>query len=171
MQVFVAGPFIELDKPVSDPVNSESDPKKVRYDLATYLQSLGHVVYLGEDVEMRKLGRQNFGKYSNAVIYERNYIVKHCNAVVALPSSPGSFCEIGDWVSTTNTCGKLLMFIEDRYRKQLNYINEGVVKQALRHGAKVDYVSFKNLAGIRRKVENFLQSIDQSRQAEDLYGR
>lgn len=171
LDVFLAGPFIDIEKPSEDSVNESSEAKKLRYHLYLRLEEKGHVIYLGEDVAMRKNGTANFGAYSNAVIYERHHITNHNDAVIVLPDSPGSFCEVGDWASTRETCGGMLILIDARFEGEINYINEGVVKHAQKNGAVVKYLAYSDHAAVLDECEQFLMSVIHDLQVEELYGR
>ncbi|WP_419913483.1 hypothetical protein [Hoeflea sp.] len=171
LNVFLAGPFIDIEKPATDPDNNGSNAKKLRYHLYSSLEAKGHVVYLGEDVEMRVNGTANFGKYANAVVYERHHLTNHNEAVIVLPDSPGSFCEIGDWASSPETCAGMLLLIDGTHEGKLNYINEGVVKFAKSNGADVQYIDYANHAAAAKACEDHLMSVIHRLQVEELYGR
>jgi len=171
LDVFLAGPFIDLRKPVDDVENSSSAAKQLRFFLYNHFEHLGHVVYLGEDAEMRINGEANFGSLANAVVYERSHIKRHLNAVVVLPDSPGSFCEIGDWASDPEICKNLILIIDVSHEGKLNYINEGIVRLARSHGAEVRYLDYSNHAEIGTNCESFLTGVSQKLEVEELYGR
>lgn len=128
-------------------------------------------MYLGEDVEMRTNGETNFGKLANAVIYERSHIKRHLNAVVVLPDSPGSFCEIGDWASDPDICKNLFLVIDATHEGKLNYINEGIVRLARSDGAEVSYLDYSDRANVATDCEGFLTQVSQRLEVDELYGR
>ena len=171
LNVFLAGPFIDIAKAANDPDNDGSNAKKLRFHLYFSLEKIGHVVYLGEDVEMRVNGAANYGKYANAVVYERHHLTNHNDAVIVLPDSPGSFCEIGDWASSPDTCEGMLLLIDSAHEGELNYINEGVVKFAKSNGAEVQYIDYSDHAAAKKVCEDHLMSVIHRLHVEELYGR
>ena len=120
---------------------------------------------------MRINGETNFGPLANAVIYERSHIKRHLNAVVVLPDSPGSFCEIGDWASDPEICKNLILIIDASHEGKLNYINEGIVRLARSHGAEVQYSDYSDYTGIGANCTSFLTRVSQKLEVEELYGR
>lgn len=170
-EVFVAGPYIDVSKDAADPDNSSNAAKSLRYFLHESLEAKAHHVYLGEDVKLRSLGEANYGRLSNAVTYERHYIKNHCDAVIILPSSPGSFCELGDWVSDRDICGKMLIIVDGTFKGVANYINEGAVKFAENNGASVRYLSYVAVEVVMDEVEQFLDHIGSVKRIDELYGR
>lgn len=171
LDVFLAGPFIDVREASTHADNSSSAAKKLRFFLYERFEQLHHVVYLGEDAEMRTNGVANFGSLANAVVYERSHIKRHLNAVVVLPDSPGSFCEIGDWASDPDICKSLILIIDASHEGKLNYINEGIVRLARSNGAEVRYLDYSDHAGIAAECESFLTQVSQKLEVDELYGR
>lgn len=171
LDVFLAGPFIDVREAVDHADNSSSAAKRLRFYLYGHFEHLGHVVYLGEDAKMRLNGEANFGALANAVVYERSHIKRHLNAVVVLPDSPGSFCEIGDWSSDPEICKNLILIIDASHEGVLNYINEGIVRLARSHGAQVLYLDYEDHTRIGAESERFLTEVSQKLEVEELYGR
>jgi hypothetical protein len=169
--VFLAGPYIKIDSPAEDADNSGSPSKSLRFYLYQFLTASAHRVYLGEDVKLRTLGEANYGSSSNAVIFERHYIKNHTDAVIALPSSPGSFCEFGDWAPDREICRKMLVVIDSAYRDVTNYINDGAVRFSRMNGATIEYIDYRDKDGVAGEVEKFLEFIGSSQRIEQLYGR
>lgn len=171
LDIFLAGPFVDINKSASDSENTGSAAKVLRYELYSRLEAQGHVIYLGEDVEMRVNGTANYGKYANAVVYERHHIAKHNDALIVLPDSPGSFCEIGDWASSSDTCTSMLILIDHLHAGKINYINEGVVKFAKSNGAEACYIDYNKHDDVEKVCREFLMSVIHRLQVEELYGR
>jgi len=169
--IFLAGPYIKIDENIDHPENNKSLASTLRYFLYFALEEVGHVIYLGEDVELRNNGEKHYGSLANAVVYERHYIINHIDAVIALPSSPGSFCELGDWVSDERICKHMLVIIDKKYEGKTNYINEGVVKFAYRNHATIVYHSYEDQQGILSLCEQFMEEVAQRMRVEKLYGR
>ncbi|MEB8387427.1 hypothetical protein OO012_09320 [Rhodobacteraceae bacterium KMM 6894] len=170
-RVFLAGPFIDISKDDKAAENNSSNAKRLRYALHKEMTEQGHHVYLGEDVELRTNGQKHYGKKSNAVTFERHHILNHCDALIVLPSSVGSFCEAGDWVSTPKTCEKMLMIIEKQYEGETNYVNLGPVEMARMFHASVEYLDYDDLERVLDVCMTHLEDIAQATRVDMLYGR
>jgi hypothetical protein len=169
--IFLAGPFIDIGKGADEEENSSSPAKALRYWLYNELSSIGHTVYLGEDVELRTNGAKHYGTYSNAVVFERHHILNHADALIVLPSSVGSFCETGDWVSTKATCAKMLMLIEKKYEGETNYINLGPVEMARMYQANVQYVDYADQERVLDECVEHLEILASLKRLDGLYER
>lgn len=75
--MFLAGPYIDVNKPIDHEDNNSNIGKILRYKLYQYFEDAGHHVYMGEDHALRGIGDSNFGDYNNAVAYERHIIKKY----------------------------------------------------------------------------------------------
>ncbi|MEE4211701.1 MAG: hypothetical protein V2I43_20840 [Parvularcula sp.] len=170
-RVFLAGPFIDPMQDAAEPVNSETFAKALRYSLNFHIGGLGHSVYLGEDEALRKAGRKQYGSLSNAVIYERHHIRKHVDAVVVIPSSPGSFCELGDWASTSEICSKMLVLVDEQYRLGPSYMNDGVLAFCKTNGATVSHLSYSDVDEGKKLIEEHVGTIVSRKLVDELYDR
>jgi hypothetical protein len=171
LNLFLAGPFVDVGKPHTDATNNSSAAKSLRHWLYHEFEKRGHIVYLGEDVLMRLNGEANFGGLANAVVYERHHILKHNDAVIVLPDSPGSFCEIGDWVSDKAICENMLLIVDKQHEGEVNYVNEGIVRFARSNGALVEYMDYKDHPEVLKRCEGFVAEVVQKIELEELYGR
>lgn len=169
--IFLAGPYIDISKDSEAEENSASAAKKLRYWLYYELSGQGHTVYLGEDVELRNNGAKHYGPRSNAVTFERHFILKHADALIILPSSVGSFCEAGDWVTSKEICTKMLMLIEGKYEGQANYINLGPVEMARMFQAKVRYVDYVDQERVLDECLAHVQDLAEAKRVDQLYAR
>ncbi|MBZ9675143.1 hypothetical protein [Mesorhizobium sp. ES1-1] len=169
--IFLAGPYIKPDLPPEDEVNVKSIASILRYYLYHKLSEWGHNIYLGEDYALREAGVSHYGTSNNAVLYERHYISKHIDAVIVLPSSPGSFCEIGDWVSDRDICSDMLIVVEGIHEGVANYINDGIVKFARSNHATVHYHAYSDQDGVLNLCAVFINEVAQRLRIERLYGR
>ena len=171
LEFFVAGPYIDPATGEESVPNNKSSAHRLRHFLNRNLQDKGIVTYLGEDQTLREVGEKEYEEHNNAVLYERHYIMNHLDGVIVLPSSPGSFCEFGDWASDEATAKNTLVIIDQQYKEQHNYINDGVVKSARMNGAQVEYANYENKDEILGLSLKFVQSIAGKRRARNLYGR
>jgi hypothetical protein len=167
--VFVAGPYIEMDKDLEHPTNSETDSKRLRYGICDDFRAAGMGLYMGEDVALRLAGEKNFGVFNNAVAYERHYIKKYTDVIISLPCSPGSFCEVGDWITSHEICNKTLIIIDASFEGYFNYINDGVVKMARTQGAQVKYLPYSDVPSILDVCRSFFEEIIAKKRMRALY--
>lgn len=170
-EFFVAGPFIDPDLSEDQDPNNIDKAHRLRHFLNKGLLERGVTTYLGEDRLLRTVGQQHYAENGNAVLHERHYILKHLDGVIILPSSPGSFCELGDWASDQATSSKTLILIDIEHQGRTNYINDGVVKSATMNGAKVEYLDYQNKEEALNACMDFVQFVITKRRGERLYGR
>jgi len=169
--IFLAGPYIRPDQSDTHPENSKSEACKLRYFLYHQFTDGATKVYLGEDDALRRNGSKNYGALSNAAIYERHYIVNYTDALIIFPSSPGSFCELGDWAPSPDIAKKMYIIVDQKYAGQPSYVNNGVLALASLQGARVDYISYTDRDDILQSCQAFLQETEARMRIERLYGR
>lgn len=169
--IFVAGPYIDVGKTKRARVNKAKPENALRYHLCKHFENQGYIVYLGEDVVLRETGEENFGEFNNAVLFERSHILRHIDALIVLPSSPGSFCETGDWVTEKLICEKTLLVIDQKHRRKKNYINDGVVRLGTHHGATVEYFDYLDQNAVVAACETFLEKVKSNKRILELYGK
>lgn len=169
--IFIAGAYINIEKPVDDIENSAHPGKVLRYKAWEYYDGLGHSVYMGEDAELRKLGEKHYGPLANAVVYERHYIKANIQSLIVFPSGPGVFCELGDWATDKSICEKMLVIIDKEHEGATNYINDGVVKAARTYQAKVEYLDYADHAKILEVCDDFLELRASFARLDALYAR
>lgn len=170
-EIFVAGPFIDISKAISDPVNSSSAGKAIRHAIHNYFSASGHNVYLGEDNELRLIGDKHYGPLSNATFFERHYIKDHIDALIVFPDGPGVFCEFGDWATTRSTCEKMLVVIDSQYEGKRSYINDGTAKAAASFGATITYINYNDKARVIRECDMFVDLLAAKDRVDELYSR
>jgi hypothetical protein len=170
-EIFIAGPFIDIKKDRSANENSSTSGKLIRFDSYSYYASKGHNIYLGEDVELKNLGDKHYGSLSNAAFYERHHIVNYINALIVFPDGPGVFCELGDWSTTAETCKKMLIVMNKKYKNDKSYINEGTIKSAKHFGATVIYEDYDDFKSVINSCDHFIDLIASSARVEKLFGR
>tara|TARA_R100000365_G_C2740844_1_gene69573 strand:+ start:1073 stop:1639 length:567 start_codon:yes stop_codon:yes gene_type:complete len=168
--VFVAGPYVKPDHPEDD-ANTASAGATARFRIIKDLQLKNMAVYLGEDNRLRDGGDSIYGPVNNAVVYERNYITNHVDAVILLPCSVGSFCEFGDWAPDENICKKALIVIEKKYKDKKSYFSEGPTRFAEINGAKIVYIDYADYSDIMEAASSFINIIQSKKRVRVLYGR
>jgi hypothetical protein len=137
--VFLCGPSLRSRRPAA----------KLRRSIIAQLKSEGFDVVLGEDDGLED-ARLQVGV--NAQDNELEFIRNHCNAVILVADSIGSFCELGlfSWhyahsegLIRKGTGADFILIADAKYRKNKSYFNEGPVKSvhAFGHVSFVDYRS------------------------------
>lgn len=167
--VFLAGPFIRPQEPSHHPDNKKTAAAKLRHHLYNWLSSEQFHVYLGEDERLRTGAEPHFGEFNNAAVYERHFIKNTSTAVILLPSSAGSFCELGDWATSEEVCRKLLIIIDRKHLGQANYINSGPTAFAKHNYAQIEYISYRRKSEVEKACRSFLENILSRKRARSLY--
>ncbi|MGA6114766.1 hypothetical protein [Agrobacterium radiobacter] len=170
-EIFIAGPYIDKAKDRSDSDNSSTEGKALRFDVVKYYEAKGHNIYLGEDIELKRIGNSHYGSSSNAVFFERHYILKNIDALIVFPDGPGVFCEFGDWATTPETCKKMLVVINKKYEGEPSYINDGTARAAKHFGAEIAYEDYADLHAVTNRCDIFIDILASSLRVEKLYGR
>ena len=164
LKVFLAGPFIEKD--VGD--NSEDSPAaKLRRELLSHLEKRNDVS-LGEHRGMLELTSEFVDGLAHAALSELAVIRKEIDAVIIIPASAGSFCELGAWSQIKTISEKMLILCDRTHEGQQSYMSTGVLTLARYHGAQVNWVDYANLEEIEKIVERFLEKIAGALLTKDL---
>lgn len=144
-QAASSSPFIVF---LCGPALSDTDaPANLRRKIKTRLEEEKFEVVLGEDDGLDNPSVHEIGV--NAQDNELAFISSHCNAIVIVASSPGSFCELalfswhfvhpdGDIDSHNTDC---IVLISDEYKNAKSYLNNGPAA-AVRSVGKVEFVDF-----------------------------
>lgn len=154
--VFLAGPFIETH--ARKPRSSEKNRAKVlRYNLYHELTNFGWIVTMGEYEKLLTASEELLGPRNDAAIAELNHAKNTAHAIVMLPSSPGSFLELGAFAMHEKVCKKMLVVIDKRYEKDSpNYFNTGPIPRASKTGAQVCYVDYNDHSACWCLVKEFV---------------
>ena len=119
--VFLCGPTLDARDP--------QPSARLRAQLKERLEEEGFQVVLGEDAGLEDV-RLHLGV--NAQDNELEFIRKHCNAVIVIADSVGSFCELGlfSWHfvhdnGVIQNSTDFILLVDQRYRNEKSYLNEG----------------------------------------------
>ena len=167
LNVFLLGPYIRVDQKKSA-CKSGCLGTQLRHSLYWDLYHQ-YDVFLGEFKELTSSTASIYGRSkNNSSLAEIHYARKEMNAIVILPSSPGSFVEFGSFLVYEDICKKMLVIIDAQY-KEKSYISEGAVPMARNNGAKVLNLCYKNDVGIcKDKVNDFIMSKSTERFGKNL---
>lgn len=166
-KAFLAGPYIEIEKrPRQAKKNVAS---LLRFELYQRLSSEGWVVTLGEYRELVNATHSTFGDHNNAAAAEIAHAKsRSLDAIVMLPSSPGSFLELGAFSLNQAICRKMIVVIDSQYEKHVNYMNAGPVRNARSFGAKVFFENYQDHDSIWGLVAPFVQEMIHIKALEEL---
>jgi len=126
---------------------------QLRKYLIDVLEAEDFEVVLGEDDGLENI-RNDYSGYAHE--NELQFIRGHCNAVVLIASSVGSFCELGlfsySHVHQQNSQIDFILILDEQYRDVVSYLSEGPAA-ALEDFGKVfhaDLASFDHGALLKR---------------------
>ena len=100
-------------------------------------------IYYPEDLFSEILAR----KKTDLLTLEK-VLAENSDVIIIVCESPGSFTEIGAFVNSIDTCGKVVLFIQTKYKNDKSFINQGPVEYLKTHSER------------RTKVVYFKQDID-----------
>lgn len=152
---FLAGPYIEIEK---SPKKSKKNIASIlRYKLYHKLSDEGWIVTLGEYQKLIDATEPLVGTSNNAALAEVSHAKsKDLDAVVMLPSSPGSFLELGAFSSLQVICQKMIIIIDAQFEHDKNYMNSGPVKLAENFGAEIHYCDYSDINCCWLLIEKFI---------------
>jgi hypothetical protein len=164
--VFLAGPFIEPGKPPRP--GKKNSASILRYSLHDYLTKSAYNVTLGEYRELLDAYAINLGNIHNAALAETGHARNYVDAVVLLPSSPGSFSELGAFSIYKDICEKMLIIIDYQYKDKMNYINLGPAVLAKGYGATIQYLDYADHGLCQSMTESFIQDIKHKKLRDEI---
>lgn len=141
-KVFLAGPYIETTgkKPGH---GAKNKAKRLRFELHSCLSGIGWTVTMGEYEKLVDAAHPLLGGRTTSANAEIIHARKHADAVVMLPSSPGSFLELGAFAIYPDVCRKMLILVDKKHEADPpNYLNSGPLRGAHDNGAKVVYADY-----------------------------
>lgn len=156
LKIFIAGPYI--DKAWSKKtLKRQEESAQLRVALIEYVESeLHHQSTLGEHRGVAEMADKNFGDLSTVVLSEVA-MVNDAEAVVILPCSPGSFCELGAWSARDDIAKKMLILADKRFRSQKSYVKLGVFKLAEDAGAKIEWLDYSDVNRAKILVKSHVE--------------
>jgi hypothetical protein len=153
--VFLAGPYIETAK--SPRKNARNQAAVLRYKLYHALEGEGWIVTLGEYEKLIEAADPLLGDHNNAALAEISHARStETDAIIMLPSSPGSFLELGAFSNIEEICIKMLVIVDAQYREHKNYMNSGPIKAAQDNRADVRFIDYADFNTCWEAVEAFV---------------
>lgn len=164
ISVFLAGPFIDPNGPA--PCISASPAAWARFTLFHKLSNDGGIrTVLGEHKGLIGAYEDAYEDLGNAAFTEISHIVNESDAVIILPSSPGSFSELGYFSVVERACAKMLILLNKEFENdKKSYVQLGPVKMAVMHHAHSVFVDYRDAGVLWQHSENFLRRIQRKKQ-------
>jgi len=152
LTIFLAGPSI---KPTEEPVD-ELVANKARFKLFKKISEQGDICTLGEHKELIENYEEHYKSIANLAIAELTHVTNG-DGVIILPSSPGSFCELGMFAVSNAVCSKMLILMDQNYKEKPGYPYLGAASMARIYGAALKYVDYEDHATIWAIVKWFIE--------------
>ena len=156
-KVFLAGPYIETTgkKPGR---GAKNKAKRLRFDLYQRLSDFGWIVTMGEYQRLVDAAEGLLGGRNNAATAELMHARNSTDAIIMLPSSPGSFLELGAFSLYEDVCRKMLIIIDKKHESDdPNYLNTGPIPGAQKKGAQVLFIDYDDHVACWASVEEFIK--------------
>lgn len=168
--VFLAGPYIETEKRPRK--NTKNRAALLRFILYHSLDKEGVIVTLGEYTKLIEATVPLVGDYNDSALAEYKHAQSSdTDAVVILPSSPGSFLELGAFATEEDICKKMLIIVDAQYRDHKNYMNSGPLKAAGDHYSEVHFIDYSDHDQCLSVVNEFLTKILNKKAKKQVYGK
>lgn len=163
LRVFVGGPYIDLSKSKAPARKNYGGAQYLRFKICQHVdQVLGHKVTIGEDRNLEEIYRDYFSGSYNAAFMEMAHVVEESDAVIILPSSPGSFLELGYFAANPKVSKKMLVLRNEAFAKRPGYLHFGPSAQAKKLGATVIDAKYDSLNQVLKAVDEFLDETTSS---------
>lgn len=159
--IIIMGPALNQTKP--------SPAAILRTELLTRCTSIGTSVY-PEHKGLTRIAKRRFGAGHDLATYER-FLAEQSDLVVIIPSSPGSFCELGYFSMIQEICVKTIIFLDRNFQKSKSYIMDGPVSSARNKRAHIKRIDYSNIDGAWKVVKSEIEKIRSTRAIQKISGR
>jgi hypothetical protein len=169
-RIFLFGPALRADQVVVEP--GAADPliehaRFLRYFVAKVLRDAGWVVDFGESLEVREMWTTLRGPVDLGMMeYEHAFAV--CGAIVILPSSPGSFCEMGLFAGSKDISKKTLAVVHADYKEDQGFFRQGLVGVFRSRFGECAYEPYKDKNAVLTAIREFVEARFRSTQWDDF---
>lgn len=150
--IFLAGPSINPGEEPADGLIAH----KARFNLFNKIEDQGHTCTLGEHNGLIEIYKDHCKNLANLAISEMTHVIETSDAVVILPSSPGSFCELGMFGHSDSTCSKMLILMDRNHEENSGYPFLWPAAMAKNYGADIRHVDYENHEIIWEITKNFI---------------
>lgn len=156
LTVFLAGPYIETTG-IKPGDGEEHRPHRLRFNLFHQMSDSGFVVTMGEFGGLVSAVEPALKKRTDAAVSEIVHARKYTDGIVMLPSSAGSFLELGAFALYKDLCEKMIIIIDKKFESdEPNYLNQGTIPGAKKYGATVHYIDYQDTTACWTTINEFL---------------
>ncbi len=113
---------------------------------------------MGEHKELMRVARKRLGKDHDLCSYER-YLAPFFDLIVIIPSSPGSFVELGLFALERDLWQKTLVLFDREYKACKSYIVKGPRRAFVKGRAVVRNVDYEATERVWRIVQGRIEDI------------
>ena len=147
-RVFVLGPSCRSDEDVPQPknvINTDGDivphAKYLRARIKRELEHRGFTVDFGETYGILEAWRTAH-EGGNLASFEMDHAEDHCRAIVIIPASVGSICELALFAPERHLSEKTVAIIHKKYENDKSFFVDGIVKLLDDEKGKVRFVDY-----------------------------
>ncbi len=114
----------------------------------------------GELKELVNVAKATMGPRFDLCTYEMYFAKDHCDAIVIVPASAGSFAELGLFALNDSVRSKTMVLFDRQYRYPRNtFLNLGTGKAYQNNQGVVKYVDYDDPDKVWSMVNDFLNNI------------
>lgn len=157
LSIFVAGPYVEMGW-TDDDRSKASAGALLRIELLQIVTRLEHRYVLGEHKGVSEVTAEHIPSQASIALSELQ-LVDSADAIIIVPDSPGSFCELGAWSIRDDLCPKTLILGNAQYKNGFSYVGHGVFPMAQHLHATVEWIDYQDFAAAEAAVTTFLSGI------------
>lgn len=168
LKIFVAGPEIKKGWSWKD-MRSKSASARLRLRIHNHLEVSNHESVLGEHRIIAAMASRTIPDVPSVVVTETYVAATSCSAIIIIPDSPGSFCELATWTQDEDLAGKMLILANKTFEKDVSYISPGVFSIAVDNRATLEWVDYSKWSDVRPIVDKFIDSWQQKVFRRELF--
>lgn len=158
-RVFVFGPYLRPEQTPPCPDERADIVDHARYlrrHIANALAERGWTVDFGESAQVLAAWMTLRGPV-DAARMEFEHAKVACGAVVILPSSPGSFCEMGLFSASKEIAAKTLAIVHADYENAESFFRNGLVRVFQSRMGTCKYKSYRDHRSVLSCVQEFVE--------------
>lgn len=160
LRIFVGGPYLDRTKPDVPLAAENGGATLLRHEICKMLEDkFEHTVTTGEDVKLLNIYQNHLEDLYEASTFEFMHVKEHCDAVIIIPSSPGSFCELGYFSADDEICRKMLVLRSKEFVLKPGYLHYGPSVQAKNSHATIEDVDYIDTISVFDVVERFVKKL------------
>jgi hypothetical protein len=157
VSVFVAGPFLDPHWTESD-LQGKSASALLRFHLSEHVKLLECDLILGEHRGVREITSESIPT-SSSVAASELALVRSADAVIIIPDSPGSFCELGSWAMIETVCRKSMILPNAQFQNEQGYLQDALLPFLAHEYARIEWVDYTDHGRAIELAEDFIGRI------------